>query len=167
MSILRYPTGDALLDELTEFVAARLLALHKPDMTRRASLREEWWLEEMNGRQCPVKQGWSFIYRFARDRAVEQRGRSDGAADLLSHQITELVPMMFSAVRAVADAQGANAQTDKAAAIRDDSALREILQEARMRVLDEWPDPSWDDEKRFIAEVDAALTALDTEKKVE
>lgn len=109
MSVLIYPTGDPLLDELVEFAAARLPALHRPDMTRKASLAEEWWLEKRNGQPCPLKQGWSFLYRWARDRAVESGRASDGAADLLAHQLCVFLPTLFGKAREMATAQRAAA----------------------------------------------------------
>lgn len=114
--VARYPTGDATIDLVVEFIASRLPALHKPDMSRPPSLAEQWWIEDICERPCPLKQGWRFVYRFARDQAVMRYGQSNGAADLLAHQLTVLMPSMSARLRGMLDdphlTTPANAQGD-------------------------------------------------------
>lgn len=99
---LRYPTGDKLLDDLTEFCAARLPTLHTPRQPKVPCLSEDWWVEERlaEGRVFPMpklspEEGLRWCWRFARDR--NPFGGGDERPDTLLHQMTEMLPMLFAA----------------------------------------------------------------------
>lgn len=108
--LLFYPTGDALLDELTEFSAARLPAIFGPvpvAVNGKPSLAEDWWVEARIAAGFVVpgfsasEDGLRAIYRWARNRNVETGmvalQPAETAADLLLHQVTQLTPMLFHA----------------------------------------------------------------------
>lgn len=111
--ILRYPTGDGLIDQCTEFMAARLPTLFGPiprARNDRPCLAEEWWVEAQMSRNIsfPLKKvsredGFRACYRWARNQAIDAgRGyllMGTLAADLLLHQMAELVPTIIGAAR--------------------------------------------------------------------
>lgn len=101
-----YPTGDRLIDELAEFAAARLPTIHTPAQPRQPCLAEDWWVEERlaEGRVFPMpklspEEGLRWCWRFARDRCPFWCG--DERADLLLHQMTELLPTMFGVAQQI------------------------------------------------------------------
>lgn len=99
----KFPTGDPLIDDLSIFCAARLANLHSPRQPRTPSLAEDWWVVDRlaEGRlfpmpKLPAEQGLRWAWRWARDMAVERGRSTEGAADLLLHQMTELMPLILS-----------------------------------------------------------------------
>lgn len=116
LDVMRYPTGDKLIDDLTEFCGARLKSIYGEyprAHNDRPCLAEDWWVEakmiqnisfplEKLDREAALRICW----RWARNRNVESgailSGQSaDDAADLLLHQMAELMPTMFAMARAV------------------------------------------------------------------
>lgn len=97
--------AEPVIDQLTEFCAARFTALlgQAPRAFRdRSSLAEDWWVEDKLalGLSFPLpklcqEDGLRACYRWARDRAPF--GNAAGEADLLLHQAAELIPAMFAA----------------------------------------------------------------------
>lgn len=110
MNAIRYPTGNKLLDDLTEFCGARLHSIFgKPPQCRVPSLAEDWWVEEALGigAHFPIpgdrEAGLRTCYRWARNRNVET-GRvlvqsTEAAAWQLLHQASELIPTLFHATQ--------------------------------------------------------------------
>lgn len=113
----RYPTGSKLIDDLTEFAGARLPTIFgPPPQCRIPSLAEDWWVKDRlaEGYRFPVKgmdqeSALRCCYRWARNRNVETGRvvftRTDDAASLLLHQMTELIPAMFRAAQSIQDGE--------------------------------------------------------------
>jgi hypothetical protein len=102
-----YPTNNPVVNDLCKFFYDRLpAAICKPipaygDIP---SLAEDWWVEKkiQDGVIVPGvndnEQGLRNIYRWGRYVAIEKHGdllNIDYHKELLLHQVTELIPVLF------------------------------------------------------------------------
>ena len=119
--VQRFPTGNDLIDQLCHFSAARLKSIFGPYPEAhggKPSLAEDWWAQDQMARNVsfPIEgmdreTGLRICYRWARNRNVERAVvgapfvDSAAAADLLLHQMSELMPTMFHAARTIFEDQ--------------------------------------------------------------
>ena len=111
--VYRYPTGDTLIDDLTEFCAARLKATfgnYPKALNDAPCLAEDWWVADQMVRNISFpllkldrETAFRVCWRWARNRFPVG---NDNAADLLLHQMAELLPTLFGHAKPIAKAKG-------------------------------------------------------------